>query len=63
MKKNLPPLLFFFFGHLIPVMGEEKMNVLFIAADDMNCDLEVYGKVPSENSKSKAARRDGNPLR
>ena len=34
-------------------MGEEKMNVLFIAADDMNCDLEVYGnsqvKTPNLN--------------
>ncbi|MDA7651727.1 sulfatase-like hydrolase/transferase, partial [Akkermansiaceae bacterium] len=57
MKKNLSPLLFFFFGHLIPVMGEEKMNVLFIAADDMNCDLEIYGKfqVKTPNLKRLAA--------
>ena len=57
MKKNLPLLLFFFFGHLIPVMGEEKMNVLFIAADDMNCDLDVYGKsqVKTPNLKRLAA--------
>ena len=38
---------------MIPVMGEEKMNILFIAADDMNCDLEVYGnsqvKTPNLN--------------
>ncbi|MDB4556856.1 sulfatase-like hydrolase/transferase, partial [Akkermansiaceae bacterium] len=57
MKKKLSPLLFFFFGHLIPVMGEEKMNILFIAADDMNCDLEVYGKsqVKTPNLKRLAA--------
>lgn len=57
MKKNLPSLLFFFFWHLIPVTGEEKMNVLFIAADDMNCDLEVYGnsQVKTPNLKRLAA--------
>lgn len=29
--------------HIPAVSAADKMNVLFIAADDMNCDLSVYG--------------------
>jgi len=31
------------FGWTASLPAAEKMNVLFIAVDDMNCDLGVYG--------------------
>ena len=36
-------LLFGFFIVATPLLAADKPNVLFIAVDDMNCDLGCYG--------------------